>query len=82
MNKDPETQKVRMIFYKCDTRTYVPFKSCYPKYRKKDIHFTLARRICATVENINMRQKRSKGLENARIRSRKNAYKISYISNK
>ena len=47
------------IFYKkTDTRRCVPFNSCHPKQCKKNIPFTLARRICTIVENNEVRKKR------------------------
>ena len=48
INKDPENNNIWMdIFYKkTDTRRCVPFNSCHPKQCKKNIPFTLARRIC------------------------------------
>ena len=47
------------IFYKkTDTRRCVPFNSCHPKQCKNNIPFTLARRICAIVENNDVRKKR------------------------
>ena len=60
INKDPENNNIWMdIFYKkTDTRRCVPFNSCHPKQCKKNIPFTLARRICTIVENNEVRKKR------------------------
>ena len=47
------------IFYeKTDTRRCVLFNSCHPKQCKKNIPFTLARRICIIVENNEVRKNR------------------------
>ena len=53
INKDPENNNIWMdIFYKkTDTRRCVPFNSWHRKQWKKNIRFTLARRICTIVEN-------------------------------
>ena len=40
-----------------DTRRYVPFSSNHPRQRKKNIPFTLVRRICANAENNIAKQK-------------------------
>ena len=59
INKDSETNNIWMdIFYKkTDTRRCVPFTSCCPKECKNNITFTLAARICSTVENSDVRKK-------------------------
>ena len=46
------------IFYKkTDTRRCVPYNSCYTKQCKNNIPFTLARRICTTGKNSEVRKK-------------------------
>ena len=44
-------------YKKTDTRRCVPFNSCHPKQRKKNIPSTLARRIYTIVENNEVRKK-------------------------
>ena len=60
INKDPENDNIWMDIFckKTDTLRYVPFNSCHPKQCKKNIPFTLARRICIIVENKKVRKKR------------------------
>ena len=59
INKDPENDNIWMDIFckKTDTLRCVPFNSCHPKQCKKNIPFTLARRICIIVENNEVRKK-------------------------
>ena len=60
INKNPENNNIWIdTFYeKTDTPRCVPSNSCHPKQCKKNIPFTLARKICTIVENNEVRKKR------------------------
>ena len=60
INKNPENNNIWIdTFYKkTDTPRCVPCNSCHPKQCKKNIPFTLARKICTIVENHEVRKKR------------------------
>ena len=46
------------LYYKStDTHMCLPFSSNHPKHFKKNIPLTLARRICAIVENTEVKMK-------------------------
>ena len=51
-----------------DTRRYVPFSSNHPNHCKRNIPFTLARRICVIVENNSIKKKYLEELKNALYR--------------
>ena len=59
INKDPDNNHIWMnIFYKkADTPRRALFNCCHPKQCKKNIPFTLARRIFTIVENKEVRKK-------------------------
>ena len=59
INKDPDNNHIWMnIFYKkTDTPRRALFNCCHPKQCKKNIPFTLARRIFTIVENKEVRKK-------------------------
>ena len=46
-----------------DSKRYVPFTSNHPRHCLTNITFSLARRICTSVENKNVKQKRFKELK-------------------
>ena len=46
-----------------DSKRYVPFTSNHPRHCLTNIPFSLARRICTTVENENVKEKRFKELK-------------------
>ena len=52
------------IYYKpTDTHRCLPFSSNHPKHCKKNIPFTLARRICTIVENTEAKMKHLENLK-------------------
>ena len=52
------------IYHKpTDTHRCLPFSSNHPKHCKKNIHFTLARRICTIVENTEGNMKHLENLK-------------------
>ena len=60
------------IYYKpTDTHRCLPFSSNHPKHCKKNIPFTLARRICTIVENTEAKMKH---LENLKMNLSKYQY--------
>ena len=60
------------IYYKpTDTHRCLPFSSNHPKHCKKNIPFTLARRICTIVENTEAKMKH---LENLKLNLSKYQY--------
>ena len=60
-----DNDKVWMdIYYKpTDTHSCLPFSSNHPKHCKKNIPFTLARRICTIVENTEAKMKHLENLK-------------------
>ena len=52
------------LYYKStDTHMCLPFSSNQPKHFKKNIPLTLARRICAIVENTEVKMKHLENLK-------------------
>ena len=61
-----------------DTQRYVPFNSNHPPHCKKNIPFTLARRICTIVEN---QERKEFHLNNLRKNLKQQTYPVSIIEN-
>ena len=59
-----------------DTQRYVPFPSNHPNHTKRNISFTLARRIWMIVENNTRKQKH---LEELRHKLNKQGYPVQII---
>ena len=52
------------IFYKAtDTHNYLNFYSCHPSHTKRNIPYTLARKVCTVVDTLDERNQRLQELE-------------------
>lgn len=62
--KIDQNKVITDIFYKkTDTHQYLNFKSCHPSHTKRNIPYTMARRICAIVLDNSLRTKRLEELK-------------------
>ena len=68
MKKDKTGIWMDLYHKPTDTRRYVPFSSNHPNHCKRNLPFTLARRICVIVENNSIRQKHLEELKSTLYR--------------
>ena len=79
MIRKDNTHRTTDIYYKpTDSFQYLPYTSSHPRHIKNNIPYNLARRICTTVEDQDIRKRRLHDLKQIMLRKQYPAGIIDY----